>query len=139
VFPYVVAAPTYFSEMNVNAARDCLIGNAAQGGAAVNACYEANDVFAFGHLNQLSSAFGRVQDCLSWFIQAYPALASFKATTDRLGGFVEDIETSEAEVELIREGKAEGFRTHLQGEDRKGGVPTTEHNRPVTKGPKPKI
>lgn len=102
VFPYLVVAPKYFSDANVEAARQCLIQNGAQGGAAVNQCYNATGVFSFGYLNQLVGAFGRVQDSMSWFISAYPALASTKATVDRLGGFVEDIETSEAELEQIR-------------------------------------
>lgn len=105
VFPYVVAAPTYFSQSNMDAARECLVNHSAQGGRAVNECYTQTDVFSYGDLSQLAGAFGRVQDSLSWFITAYPALASYKATTDRLGGFVEDIEASEAEVEQIRAGE----------------------------------
>lgn len=143
VFPYVVAAPSYFAESNIQQVYECRDFASQfpfqERPMQENICNTQHDVFTYGKLGQLSSAFGRVQDCLSWFIQAYPSLASFKATTDRLGGFVEDVETSEAEVELIREGKAEGFRTHLQGEDRKGSVPTTENDKPVTRGPKPKI
>lgn len=138
VFPYIVAAPIYFSDTNTSMARQCLVQNAEQGGAAVNACNNEMGVFSLGDLNQLASAFGRVQDSLSWFIQAFPALASFKATTDRLSGFMEDIETSDAEVELIREGKAEGFRPYLSEGDNQ--PEPTSNGRP-TSGPKlkPKI
>lgn len=131
VFPYIVAAPTYFADANKTLAFQCMADNAAAGGAAINQCYDAHDVFSLGELSRLSSAFGTVQNSLSWLISAYPSLASFKATSDRLGGFVEDIETSEAEVELIREGKAEGFKTHLQGTDEEKSV------KPQTKAPKP--
>src|SRR5215510_4429709 len=58
VFPFVVAAPRYFT------------GNLQLGG-----------------LMQTASAFGRVQDALSWFIGAYAQLAEWKATVDRLTGF----------------------------------------------------
>ena len=58
VFPFVVAAPRYFA------------GNLQLGG-----------------LMQTASAFGRVQDALSWFIGAYAQLAEWKATVDRLTGF----------------------------------------------------
>jgi putative ATP-binding cassette transporter len=140
VFPYIVAAPSYFADSNIQKVYQCR--DFATGfpiherPSQEAACNVQNDVFTFGNLNQLASAFGRVQDSLSWFIQAYPVLAAFKATTDRLGGFVEDIETSEAEVELIREGKAEGFRTHLQGEDA-AAKEDVKNSKP--KGPKPKI
>ena len=58
VFPFVVAAPRYFA------------GSLQLGG-----------------LMQTASAFGRVQDALSWFIGAYAQLAEWKATVDRLTGF----------------------------------------------------
>ena len=58
IFPFIVAAPRYFS------------GNLALGG-----------------LMQTASAFGQVQGSLSWFIGAYTQFASWKATVDRLTGF----------------------------------------------------
>jgi putative ATP-binding cassette transporter len=58
VFPFVVAAPRYFA------------GSLQLGG-----------------LMQTASAFGRVQDALSWFIGAYAQLAEWKATVDRLTSF----------------------------------------------------
>ena len=58
VFPFIVAAPRYFS-----------------------------GAIQLGQLMQISSAFGRVQDSLSWFVDNYSSLASWRATTDRLTSF----------------------------------------------------
>jgi vitamin B12/bleomycin/antimicrobial peptide transport system ATP-binding/permease protein len=60
VFPFVVAAPRYFS-----------------------------GAIQLGQLMQISSAFGRVQDSLSWFVDNYSTLATWRATTDRLTSFEE--------------------------------------------------
>ncbi|MDP3605721.1 MAG: ATP-binding cassette domain-containing protein, partial [Polaromonas sp.] len=40
-----------------------------------------------GQLMQIASAFGRVQDSLSWFVDNYSSLAAWRATTDRLTSF----------------------------------------------------
>ena len=37
-----------------------------------------------GVLMQIGSAFGRVQDALSWFVENYSNLAAWRATADRL-------------------------------------------------------
>jgi putative ATP-binding cassette transporter len=58
VFPFVVAAPRFFS-----------------------------GAIQLGQLIQISSAFGKVQDALSWFVDSYRELASWRATTDRLTSF----------------------------------------------------
>jgi len=58
IFPIVVAAPRYFS------------GEIALGG-----------------LTRTAGAFARVQGSLSWFIEAYAALASWRATVTRLASF----------------------------------------------------
>ena len=58
IFPFVVAAPRYFA------------GSIQLGG-----------------LMQTASAFGQVQDALSWFVNAYTQLAEWKATVDRLTTF----------------------------------------------------
>lgn len=58
IFPMIVAAPRYFS-----------------------------GAIQLGQLMQINSAFGRVQDSLSWLVDNYMALAVWKATTDRLVGF----------------------------------------------------
>lgn len=58
VFPFVVAAPRFFS-----------------------------GAIQLGALMQISSAFGRVQDSLSWLVENYSSLAAWRATTDRLTSF----------------------------------------------------
>jgi len=40
---------------------------------------------------QIGSAFGRVQDSLSWFVDNYSSLAAWRATTDRLTSFEESL------------------------------------------------
>ncbi len=62
VFPFVVAAPRFFS-----------------------------GAIQLGELIQISSAFGRVQDSLSWLVDNYPNLATWRATTDRLTSFEDNI------------------------------------------------
>jgi vitamin B12/bleomycin/antimicrobial peptide transport system ATP-binding/permease protein len=58
VFPFIVAAPRFFS-----------------------------GAIQLGELMQISSAFGQVQDSLSWFVENYSTLAAWRATTDRLTSF----------------------------------------------------
>ena len=58
IFPFLVAAPRFFS-----------------------------GAIQLGQLIQISSAFGRVQDALSWFVDNYSSLAAWRATTDRLTSF----------------------------------------------------
>ncbi|MDZ4128696.1 MAG: ABC transporter ATP-binding protein/permease, partial [Hydrogenophaga sp.] len=73
VFPFIVAAPRFFS-----------------------------GAIQLGELMQISSAFGRVQDSLSWFVDNYDRLASWRATTDRLTSFEDSIsrqKMTEAPVE----------------------------------------
>ncbi|MBC7682249.1 MAG: ABC transporter ATP-binding protein/permease, partial [Ferruginibacter sp.] len=62
VFPFIVAAPRFFS-----------------------------GAIQLGTLIQISSAFGRVQDALSWFVDNYSSLAAWRATTDRLTSFEKQI------------------------------------------------
>lgn len=45
-----------------------------------------------GGLMQISSAFGRVQDALSYFVDSYDTLASLAAVINRLAGFTEHID-----------------------------------------------
>jgi putative ATP-binding cassette transporter len=63
LFPYIVAAPRYFSGK-----------------------------IPLGEFFQIASAFGQVQTALSWFIEAYPLFASWRATVDRLTGFADAME-----------------------------------------------
>lgn len=63
VFPFIVAAPRFFS-----------------------------GAIQLGELMQIASAFGRVQDSLSWFVDNYDSLAAWRATTDRLTSFEESFQ-----------------------------------------------
>jgi putative ATP-binding cassette transporter len=74
IFPYVVVGPRFFS-----------------------------GAMPLGGIFQTASAFGQVQGALSWFIDAYPRFAVWKATVDRLIGF------SQA-LERVRQLKLEGRR-----------------------------
>ncbi|WHZ12707.1 MAG: Efflux ABC transporter, permease/ATP-binding protein [Burkholderiaceae bacterium] len=62
VFPFVVASPRFFS-----------------------------GAIQLGELMQIASAFGRVQDSLSWFVDNYSALAAWRATADRLTSFEDNM------------------------------------------------
>ena len=62
VFPFIVAAPRFFS-----------------------------GAIQLGELMQIASAFGRVQDSLSWLVDNYSTLAAWRATTDRLTSFEDNI------------------------------------------------
>ena len=63
VFPIIVAAPRYF------------------GG-----------VLSLGGLTQTGLAFGQVQSSLSWFVDAYPRIAQWTASVNRLIGFDEALD-----------------------------------------------
>jgi putative ATP-binding cassette transporter len=63
IFPFLVAAPRYFS-----------------------------GAIQLGQVIQISSAFGKVQDALSWFVDNYNSLATWRATTNRLIDFELNIE-----------------------------------------------
>ena len=65
VFPFIVAAPRFFS-----------------------------GAIQLGQLMQISSAFGRVQDSLSWLVDNYSNLAAWRATTDRLTSFEDNIKAA---------------------------------------------
>ncbi|MGE5339565.1 MAG: ABC transporter ATP-binding protein/permease [Gemmatimonadota bacterium] len=67
VFPVLAAAPRYFS-----------------GGLML------------GGLMQTAQAFGQVQGAMSWLIDAYPRLADWRATVNRLTGFTRAIEHDRA-------------------------------------------
>ncbi|RJG07193.1 ABC transporter ATP-binding protein/permease [Noviherbaspirillum cavernae] len=58
IFPFLVGAPRFFA-----------------------------GTITLGGLMQISSAFGQVQEALSWFINAFSSLASWKASVNRLAGF----------------------------------------------------
>ena len=69
VFPIFVTAPRYFS-----------------------------GAIPLGGLTQIAGAFGTVQGSFSWFVSNYPALANWKASTDRLLTFNAAIESARAEA-----------------------------------------
>ncbi len=77
VFPILVAAPRYF-------AREMPLGG----------------------LMQTASAFGQVQESLSWLVDAYPRLADWKATVDRLLTFRHGIEAAHALQPVVAEPSA---------------------------------
>jgi vitamin B12/bleomycin/antimicrobial peptide transport system ATP-binding/permease protein len=79
IFPYVVAAPRYFS-----------------GGVGM------------GFIFQTASAFRNVQSSLSWFIDAYPQFAQWKATVDRLTSFHASLERARAEAAAVVGERSEG-------------------------------
>lgn len=65
IFPIVVAAPRYFAKQ-----------------------------IQLGALMQILSAFGQVQDSLSYFVTSYTSLSTFRAIMDRLHGFDVAVEES---------------------------------------------
>jgi vitamin B12/bleomycin/antimicrobial peptide transport system ATP-binding/permease protein len=62
IFPFLVASPRFFS-----------------------------GAIELGQLMQISSAFGEVQNSLSWFVDNYDRLAIWRATADRLTSFEESV------------------------------------------------
>ena len=79
IFPIVVAAPRFFA-----------------------------GAITLGSLFQISSAFGQVQNALSWFVDSYGQLAVWKASVDRLLSFDEALAGAEGEstaggVTVVRE------------------------------------
>ncbi len=79
IFPFVVAAPRFFSGK-----------------------------VPLGELFQVASAFGQVQGALSWFINAYTSFAVWKATVDRLTGFTQALAQARAEAERLDGDRVEG-------------------------------
>ena len=72
IFPILVAAPRYFAKQ-----------------------------IQLGDLMQIASAFGRVQDALSFFINSYGSLASLRAIMDRMYGFQVSIDSAK-ELPVIK-------------------------------------
>jgi putative ATP-binding cassette transporter len=69
IFPMLVGAPRYFS-----------------------------GAITLGGLTQISSAFGQVQDALSWFVSAFTTLATWKASVNRLASFHASIINAETQA-----------------------------------------
>ena len=79
VFPFIIAAPRFFS-----------------------------GAIQLGQLMQISSAFGQVQGSLSWIVDNYASIATWRATTERLIGFdasLRQIENEKSEL-LIEPGSS---------------------------------
>jgi putative ATP-binding cassette transporter len=90
IFPVLVAAPRYF----------------------------AGEI-SLGVLAQVIQAFGQVQGSLSWFVESYGSLASWKATVDRLLTFQTAMELAAAEaaraggIEVIANGTGDVRAEHV--------------------------
>ena len=73
VFPFIVAAPRYF-----------------------------NKVIQLGGLMQIASAFGQVQDSLSFIISSYTEIAQYQAVVQRLSGFGERMDEITAQRQAVQ-------------------------------------
>ena len=83
IFPFIVAAPRFFS-----------------------------GAIQLGQLMQISSAFGKVQDSLSWFVDNYDRVAVWRATTDRLTSFDDAMRAHAAQNQALdRDGTAPALQT----------------------------
>ena len=83
IFPFLVAAPRFFS-----------------------------GAIQLGELMQIASAFGRVQDALSWFVDNYSSLASWRATTDRLTSFEDNLIATAQQIRAQTAIKSIADNTH---------------------------
>lgn len=72
VFPFIVAAPRFFS-----------------------------GAIQLGELMQIASAFGRVQDSLSWLVDNYSTVAAWRATADRLTSFESAVSAAQAQANAV--------------------------------------
>jgi putative ATP-binding cassette transporter len=84
IFPILVAAPKYFS-----------------------------GAISLGVLTQIGNAFGQVQGSLSWFVESYGSLASWKATVDRLLTFQEAMDAVAAQRSQDRIGVTRNGTSHI--------------------------
>jgi vitamin B12/bleomycin/antimicrobial peptide transport system ATP-binding/permease protein len=79
VFPFIIAAPRFFA-----------------------------GAIQLGELMQISSAFAQVQESLSWFVDNYSSLATWRATADRLTSFEESVRAQdEAQRPQVEQGARE--------------------------------
>lgn len=97
IFPYIVVSPRFFSGQ-----------------------------IPLGAIFQTASAFGQVQGSLSWFINAYTAFAQWKATVDRLIGFVNSLERVRVEADRLDGDRVEGSAPSLVLEDLAIALPRGE-------------
>ena len=80
VFPFIVAAPRFFS-----------------------------GAIQLGELMQIASAFDRVQGSLSWLVDNYDALAGWRATTERLASFEDNLDAQEVPTQGLTTQTGEGL------------------------------
>ncbi|MDG4562432.1 MAG: SbmA/BacA-like family transporter [Candidatus Competibacter sp.] len=78
IVPYLVVAPVYFSTR-----------------------------MPFGQLMQIGNAFGKVQDSLSFFIDAYQSIAAWRAVTLRLTQFAEAVDGLDERVAALTQARRE--------------------------------
>ncbi|CAB3763268.1 ABC transporter ATP-binding protein/permease [Paraburkholderia solisilvae] len=84
VFPYIAAAPKYFSKS-----------------------------ISFGVYQQVTSAFGTVSDSFSWFINNYDSLAEWRATVNRLREFHRVMREQHLHESVVDGTAHGGINTHL--------------------------
>ncbi len=72
-FPYLVAAPRYFS-----------------------------GAFELGGLMQIGNTFGQVKSSLSWFVDSFNSLATWKATSNRIVGFRRSLAEAQRESDAAQ-------------------------------------
>ncbi|RZL92041.1 MAG: ABC transporter ATP-binding protein/permease [Variovorax sp.] len=82
VFPFVVAAPRFFS-----------------------------GAIQLGQLIQIATAFGRVQDSLSWFVDNYDRVAVWRATADRLTSFDDAMQAHAGAADALDRENAPSLQT----------------------------
>jgi len=88
IFPFLVSAPRFFS-----------------------------GAIQLGALMQISSAFGKVQDSLSWFVDNYDRVAVWRATADRLTSFEAAMQAHASDAgEVARSAPAAGAVPALRAE-----------------------
>ena len=78
IFPFLVAAPRYFS-----------------------------GAIKLGGVMQIANAFGKMQDSLSWFVDSYSDLSSWRATTERLASFGQGMDCTAAQMQQSQASQAE--------------------------------
>ncbi|MBB5693564.1 putative ATP-binding cassette transporter [Roseomonas pecuniae] len=100
IFPFVVVAPNYFA------------GRIPLGG-----------------LIQTSTAFGSVQEAMSWLVNNYPEVAAWRATVQRLTGFetaISAAEAADAEGPRVESGTQKGLEASGLGVSLPDGRPLLE-------------
>ena len=98
IFPFIVAAPRFFS-----------------------------GAIQLGEVMQISSAFGQVQGALSWLVDSYPNLATWRATTDRLTHFEASLQSLEAATPALSHTASDTLHTEDLTVSLPGGLALLAH------------